>query len=239
MSSVFVAIVGPLLTAVLAGLGVLIKEWRTRRQWEHRRDEIIDQGRKQVAFISDWATAYGNLDVSSGDRSEPLRQAQQDLDALYRSVANQIDKTARQRPQRRGPEFYATWIFLTRVRRPWARVSRVFYLLALGWALFSGLIMALFSVNDDEYPLSAELAIAFSVTLVYLVPVALLHILTRNLDRPPGGIRAAKQPLLNHGEDHPVTEAAVGVDPPPTQGRSEVVHLDPLGAEFDPSSAGG
>lgn len=190
-AQVIATIVGPVLTAALAGLGLLLKEWRTRRRWEHRRDEILDQGRKQVAFISDWVVAYGHVTGPGGSQEAPLTQARRDLDAIYEQVATQTRSAAEQRPDRRTRADYVSILLLRGVRRPWARVSRVFYFAFLGTAVFSGVIMTTFSFTDDELPFVQQLAAAVMVTGVYLVPVALLHVLTRHLDRPRGGPRLA------------------------------------------------
>ncbi|MFK5647505.1 hypothetical protein ACI3ET_13380 [Ornithinimicrobium sp. LYQ121] len=188
---VVIAVVGPLLTALLAGVGLLLKEWRTRRRWEHRRDEIIEQGRRQVAFISDWVVAYDTLKVPDQDREPLLDRARHDLDEIYDSVAAQTRATAEQRPARRSREAYVRSVLLLGVRRPWAKISRILYLAALAYALLSGALLAGFTLSDDEMPFYTEIGVAIFVTGFSLIPAALLHVLTRYLDRPSHRTRAS------------------------------------------------
>jgi hypothetical protein len=184
---IVVALVGPLLTALLAGTGLLIKEWRTRRRWEHRRDEILEQGRRRVAFISDWVVAYDNLKVPEQERTSVLARARADLDELYDTVAAQTRAAVAQRPQRRSRQDYARSLLLTGIRRPRAKVSRVVYLTVLAFALLSGVLMTTLSFSGDELPFLAELGVAVFATGLYLIPAWLLHVLTRHLDRPSPG----------------------------------------------------
>ncbi|WP_122262719.1 hypothetical protein [Ornithinimicrobium cerasi] len=186
-----VAVVGPLLTALLAGAGILLKGWRSRRRWEHRRDEIIEQGRRQVAFISDWVAAFDHLTMPETDRTSATARAQRDLEAVYVAVTTQTRTLVEHRPVRRTRADYARIVLLSGVRRPWAKVSRVAYLAVLAFALLSGALMTSLSFGLDDVPLSGEIGIAVFATGLYLAPAAVLHVVTRYLDRPGGNVRTA------------------------------------------------
>jgi hypothetical protein len=186
-----VAVVGPLLTAVLAGSGLLLKEWRNRRRWEHRRNEILEQGRREVAFISDWVLAYDNLKVPDPDREPLVARARRDLDELYDSVTSKTRQAAEQQPARRSRVAYLRSVLLVGVRRPWAKVSRVLYLATLGFALMSGALLVSFSIGDTGIALGTAVGTAVFITGFLLIPAALLHVLTRYLDRPPAATLAS------------------------------------------------
>lgn len=64
-------ILAPILTAVLAGLGVVFQDWRTRRTKIGRRKLALEDARAQVAFTGEWWQAHKALETSP----EALRDA--------------------------------------------------------------------------------------------------------------------------------------------------------------------
>ena len=185
---VVIALLSPLITAAVAGLGLLLKEWRDNRRWEHRRAGVLDRGTRQVAFIAGWLTAYGNLgeeDARSPEHRAHLERARSDLDAVYASVNAQVEEVEAHRPARTTWASLASSLLLLGVRRPWAKVVRVAYLGVLLLALSLGLMMATLSVEGSDVGWLAQVGIAVAFTVFYLVPAGLLHVLARFLDRPP------------------------------------------------------
>jgi hypothetical protein len=53
------ALIGPVLTALLAALAVGFKEWQRRRHTVDQRHETLRQAADEVAFIDARLTAYG------------------------------------------------------------------------------------------------------------------------------------------------------------------------------------
>lgn len=179
-----VTVVSPLLTAALAAVGLLVKEWRQERRWEYRRDTLLEQSRKRVGFISEWAAAYERLAGERPDPDLPLTRAREDLSALYDTVSERLERLAEQRPRRRSVRSYARSILLTRVRRPWARAVRLIYYTSLVLALLLTLIVVPISFQQEDLPVLGQVAVLAIAVAIYFLPAVALHAVTRFLDRP-------------------------------------------------------
>ncbi|GAA5163867.1 hypothetical protein [Ornithinimicrobium tianjinense] len=184
---IVIALLSPLITAAVAGLGLLLKEWRDNRRWEHRRAAVLDQGTRQVAFIAGWLTAYGNLgeEQRGPEHGAHLERARSDLDAVYASVNAQVAEVEAHRPARTTWATLASSLLLLGVRRPWAKVVRVLYLGVVLLALSLGLMMGTISMDGSGISVLAQLGISAAFTAFLLVPGGLLYVLARFLDRPP------------------------------------------------------
>lgn len=183
-----IVVLSPIITAAVAGLGLLIKEWRDNRRWEHRRSQVLDQGTKQVTFIASWLTAYSTLGEDqrhSPEHRAHLDRARTDLDEVYESVNARVEEVERQRPVRTTWASLISSVLLLGVRRPWAKVVRVAYLGVLTMALALGLLMATTSVEGSGLGWLWQVGLSVAFTAFYLVPAGLLHVLARFLDRPP------------------------------------------------------
>ncbi|WP_152189777.1 hypothetical protein [Georgenia satyanarayanai] len=208
MDDIVIAVVSPLLTAVLAGVGLLVKEWRLERQWEHRRNEILDDGRKRVQFISEWATAYGELALTEPER-QLLATAREDLAALYRSVWEQAEGLAQERPERRSVRGYTASILLAGVRRPWARVVRALYFVSVLAALSMTAVTIAVSFEMQGTSAVSTIVVTVIFTAILFLPAVGLHALVRVLNRPDRGSRRGGAPPPGYS---PALAAAPSLD---------------------------
>ncbi|WP_109473591.1 hypothetical protein [Ornithinimicrobium cavernae] len=174
---------GPLLTAAIAGLGVLLQEWRTQRRWENRERLILEHGLHEVSFIAQWSQAHATLADGDPERDHRVARALADLERAYLSVEEKLRAVQAERPERSDLVSFGRSLLLLGVRRRWARAVRVTYYLGLGWVAVSSVVMM---TVDAGTGLAAQVLIAVLLTSVYALPVWGLHRLTRWLDRPAG-----------------------------------------------------
>jgi hypothetical protein len=119
------ALIGPVLTAGLAGVAVGFKEWRRRRESADQRHETLQQAADEVAFIDAWLTAYAKIATEAEQRKRaPLALA--DLERSYASMTASHQAAATARRARTAVDLLAR-ILLLRLRRRGAKVLRVFY----------------------------------------------------------------------------------------------------------------
>jgi hypothetical protein len=119
------ALIGPLLTAVLAVLAVGFKEWRRRRETADQRHETLQQAADEVAFIDAWLTAYAKI-ATEDQRRERAPRALADLERSYAAMTASHQAAATATQNRTAVDLLAR-ILLLRLRRPAAKVLRVFY----------------------------------------------------------------------------------------------------------------
>ena len=79
------ALIGPILTAVLAGVAVGFKEWRRRRESADQRHETLRQAADEVAFIDAWLTAYAKIAPEAEQRKRAPR-ALADVEPSYATM---------------------------------------------------------------------------------------------------------------------------------------------------------
>lgn len=59
LMNVALAILAPLITAAVAALTFVVRDWRLRRDANGRKTRAIEQAAKQVTFIDAWLSTYG------------------------------------------------------------------------------------------------------------------------------------------------------------------------------------
>ncbi|MFB7053434.1 hypothetical protein ACFCXT_09960 [Streptomyces vinaceus] len=84
----------PLLTAALGGLGLMLKDARKRKDFEHRCKTRLEMAALEVEFVSNWMQARKSLGYSPG----LIQEAEAWLERCYRSTDAVVRETSR-RPQ--------------------------------------------------------------------------------------------------------------------------------------------
>ncbi|MBJ8348337.1 hypothetical protein [Antrihabitans sp. YC2-6] len=85
--SIGLAVLSPVLAAVLGALGLVIKDWRTRRSDAGRRKLAFDDAGRQVTFATEWWTARKQVDESADTQREAQARAIQWLEEASARVA--------------------------------------------------------------------------------------------------------------------------------------------------------
>jgi hypothetical protein len=87
MLNIVLAILAPLVTALVAALTFVVRDWHIRRDANGRKTRAIEQATKQVQFIDVWLSVYGK---SSSPRQDDvlLARAIQDLEHAFRAVTD-------------------------------------------------------------------------------------------------------------------------------------------------------
>ena len=119
------ALIGPILTAGLAGVAVGFKEWRRRRESADQRHETLRQAADEVAFIDDWLTAYAKIAPEAEQRKRAPR-ALADLERSYATMTAS-HQAAAPAPRARTAVDLLARVLLLRLHRTAAKVLRVFY----------------------------------------------------------------------------------------------------------------
>lgn len=177
-------VLSPLMTAALAGLAVLLRDWRQSRRWEHRRDRILTQGRAEIGYIQDWLEAYGQVSAADPAAESRTTRAVTDLERSYAGVWRELARAEAERPGHRSMSWWVSVLLLRGVRRPWARLVRVVYLVSLVGAVLAAVVWIPLGIDYGDPDVAFEVVVAVLTTGLLAVPVALLHWLARSLDRP-------------------------------------------------------
>jgi hypothetical protein len=186
------ALIGPLLTAGLAVLAVGFKEWQRRRERADQPHETLRQAAEEVAFIDAWLTAYAKIATDTQQRERAPR-ALADLERSYAAMNASHQAAAVGVRSRTAVDLLAR-ILLLRLRRPGAKVLRVFYYIfgVLGFLFTFAGISGSFIGGDEGLGFTILVGMVF--TVMSFSPAILCYTLARLADRPRRSLDAAAQP---------------------------------------------
>ncbi len=207
------ALIGPVLTALLAGTALGLKEWRSRQLREDRRQETLEQAASEVAFIDAWITTHAKLASAEAHRERSVR-ALSDLERSYEVMATAYREAA-QAPKPRTTLDRLGRVLLLRLQRPGAKVVRVFYFifLALGFLFtWAGISQGL----SPGESLGFTILVGMTFTLLSFIPAIGLYVLARLLDRPKRERRTGTGPMPS-GDSGPMSYGSLpgyGYSPP-------------------------
>jgi hypothetical protein len=190
------ALIGPVLTAGLAALAVGFKEWQRRRETADQRHETLQQAADEVAFIDAWLTAYAKIATQDQQRERAPR-ALADLERSYAAMTASHQAAVTATRNRTGADLLAR-LLLLRLRRPAAKVLRVFYYI---FAVL-GFLFVLAGMSGDTFRRADEglgfvILVGMVFTLISFSPAILCYALARLAERPrrPLAPVAAEPPL--------------------------------------------
>lgn len=137
-------IVATLLTAALGAAGVLLQEWRQKRDDRHQRKQVRDEASEMVSFIEKWIQTQ-QLTCLPEEFEQVKQMAHQQLERIYYSLLNmqEVKKQVEERSfiQRAlllyKPASFSGWV-----------LHLVFYMLGLMIMLW-GVISALFFLDSS------------------------------------------------------------------------------------------
>ena len=220
------ALIGPVLTAGLAGAAVGFKEWRRRRESADQRHETLQQAADEVAFIDAWLTAYAKIATDTQQRERAPR-ALADLERSYAAMTASHQAAATATRARTAVDLLAR-ILLLRLRRPGAKMLRVFYYVFAVLGFFFIVAGMSTGFRRAEESLGFVILVGMVFTLMSFSPAILFYALARLADRPPRtqGSLSAESPTGPPGyptwPDHsypgpvPIPPGQVGAGYPPS-----------------------
>jgi len=187
---ILAAIIGPLLTAVLAGVAVVARQWQTARNRQDEREQRLSRWREQIGFIDTWLTAHQKVAAQDPQAQAHTQRAVSDLELLYQQMTMEL-----RNPPPVTKRFTALdlikVILLIPVRGGAAKTLRVFYYtLVLAGLLFMIATLATFTASEDG--LAFDIAVGMVVTILWFTPAIIFAVLTKAADWSARN-KAAKQ----------------------------------------------
>ncbi|MGW0310240.1 hypothetical protein [Streptomyces flavidovirens] len=141
----------PIITAIVGGFSLMLKDYRKARNAEHRSKERLESAKLEVEFIRQWLQAKQLL----GSLEDAGQAAQEWLDNCYKSVEGH---ELREAEVTRRPEVKMATLrrllLIGALRSPMARFLRVLYwifLLLFNLFITYALIEVFAGVKDAEY----------------------------------------------------------------------------------------
>lgn len=202
------ALLVPLATAALGAAGILIRDWRVRRDVENRRVRALADATAQAAFVEQWWKALQVLSSAPEDLTAEATNARALLAQAARTVSRSPDPGLGL-PERPGA--MRRLLMLYRFDTVGGRLVRaVFYLwlLVLAVVYANGVVEAL--GNTSRWSTLGDLSLG---TLIFLLPAVVLRALAvflekRRATEPAGSGRPAiapappaLSPVITPGED--------------------------------------
>ena len=128
------AVVVPVITAALAGLGFWLKERSDRRDRDNERHRVLTQVRQEIDVIEAWVKVYG-LVAPPEDRSRASSNAQHDLNLAYTRLAHSLMESRGIEPRKTFHEHLKEFLLIGRLHSRSAKAVRVLYYVSLACAI--------------------------------------------------------------------------------------------------------
>lgn len=202
---VLASIIGPLLTAVLAGSAVVLRAWQARRTRQDEAEESLDRRRQQITFIDTWLTAHHKVSGYDPQLRLHTERAVADLEFLYQQMTLELHH-----PPVRRRRFTAAdalrLVLLIPVSGAGAKALRVFYyILSIGGILF--IIATMASLEPSPEGLGYDIGVAMFLTLIWAAPAVIFAALTQSADRAGRNARARRAGPPEPSPTWPMTPA--------------------------------
>ncbi|NNG21189.1 hypothetical protein HJ590_16825 [Naumannella sp. ID2617S] len=226
-SEIVGAIIGPLLTGLLALIAYTVREQLSVRRWDDERDRALTKATNEVRYIDTWLSALNRLPDSDPEREVKLQRALLDLERSYQVMSSDLADDGT-RPRTRTLGEHVRHLLLLDLRKTFPKVLRVFfYLFALMGLLWTAAIISVFD-SGSEQGLGLEITGSAIITVLGFLPALLVGIWARAADRdkvrpqpgvppPPSGLPPSglpQGPFAGHGPQP-------GAGPDPWSGPSQ------------------
>lgn len=174
MYEIIGAIIGPLVTALLAGITVLGRQWQASK----RSEADLEQLATEAAFLQSWVAARERLRPLNVHEQQTLSTALERLDAQYRGV--RIDQ-AKLRQEERTPTGVrlARGVLLLEIVGAPAKVLRVFYWITLVFGVLGMILFIAVSTESSDNGVAATIFAAAILSAACYVPAVVMGIVTR------------------------------------------------------------
>ena len=201
--SILAAIIGPLITTLLATGTVGLKSQQSARRADQERARIIGQATQEAAFINSWLSARQQLDLTADARRATDERALADLERVYATIRS-VDINTNLRHGSGSLRLVVDATLLIPLQRPWAKVVRVcYYLFTFCSLAFSvATTIQLFeNMPRAEAPgyVVGYILVAVLINVIFLLPALGLWGLARALNRPRDPQPGYRSPPTSRG----------------------------------------
>jgi hypothetical protein len=210
------AIIGPACTALLAVLGIAIKNLQAQRRSHGSRERDMRVAGQTVTFIDGYLAAYEKLGTDAAQQALVRERATRDLEESYQTMM----AAAHEEQQSDGRADWTGVVksaLLIPIHRPAARVVRGFYYCTLVYALFTSALFIGVAFAEDQSSQSWSVSAVTVIIMVgvNILPALLLHKWARRLESSfswvgPAHAAAAQPATWPRPTGHPV-------EPPPAR----------------------
>ncbi len=208
------AIIGPACTALLAVMGIALKNLQTQRRSHDAREREMRVAGQTITFIAGYLEASEKLALDVEQRDAVRTRATKDLEASYQAMMSSVQEEQESdgRPDWTG---VVKSVLLIPVHRPAARLVRAFYYLALVYALATSALFIGGVFVEDGSSVSWPVA-AFTLIIlvgVNAIPALVLHLWAKRLESAATFV----DPAHTARAEHPTWRRPTGqpVEPPP------------------------
>lgn len=221
---IIAAFIGPVFTAMLAGIGIAIKSGQLRHREQSARARDLEVATRTVTFIDTYLSAQDKL-LPKAEQEFVRDRAMRDLEVAYQTMMATANADY-------ASDSTGSWIkvitraLLVPLNRTAAKVVRVFFYLSLVLGFLVLTLWTAASVSDPQITSDIPLLIFMIVfgVLLCLLPMVLLYIWARWLDRdrtppaPPWPTPAVGQDAVvgHYGYWQPAPTPTPGGSPGPT-----------------------
>jgi hypothetical protein len=126
--SIVLAVLVPVVTAVVGAIGVAFQDWRARRSTTGRRKLAVDEARAQVNFVADWWNAKKSL----GQSPEALQEAASRATALLEDASAVVSAIRLTPPLPKPPVTFRRLALLYPFRTREGRAARAAFFFCSG-----------------------------------------------------------------------------------------------------------
>lgn len=215
MYEIIGAIIGPFVTALLAGMAVLGRQWQ-----ENKRSEAdLEQLATEAAFLESWVAARERVQPLNPQEQQVLSTALERLDHEYRGVRQDQAKLRRKERTPAGVRLLRGVLMLD-VLGTGAKVLRVFYWIALLFGILGTVLFIAVSTEPSDTSVGATIFAAAFLSLMCFVPAGvsgLVTTLVSNAERTKRDQRAALIAAREAQRDPHAYLFGYPVPPPPPQ----------------------
>ena len=187
-SQVLAAILSPVITALLGAAAVALQGLQRAKRADGERARIVSQAAQEAAFLNSWLSAHAQLELSPEQRRAADERVADDLERLYATLRS-VDIGTDNRSRMLSATRVLRGMFLLELRRPWAKIVRIAYYLALVPVLIMPSLIVVVVDFDSGYPLIGDIIFKLSssvlMTVLLMLPAVGLWCLARALDRRP------------------------------------------------------
>ena len=128
VASIVIAVLVPVVTAVVGAIGVAFQDWRVRRSTAGRRKLAVDDARAQVNFVADWWNAKKSL----GQSPEALQEAASRATALLEDASAVVSAVRLTSPVPKRPVTFRRLALLYPFRTREGRAARAAFFVCSG-----------------------------------------------------------------------------------------------------------
>lgn len=195
MPSIVAAAIAPLITALLASVGVWWKQRRDRRDVDQERHRVLAQVHEEINVIEAWIKAYGQI-ASPEIKPQAWSRAESDLERAYVRLTESLD-VSRGIEARPAIGQHLKVLLLIPLQGWRAKVIRLFYYVSLAFvAIWISTITVLTISQPSGW---GSLLSGFTVFLIANLLISVgSYMLAHSLDRR-ARIKAAHQPGVQIG----------------------------------------